>query len=112
MTLNIYTDKEGLIGNTTVNDFTLNPGNNELPMSAIVNASLALSSVGAGGMVDLKIIGQTAVYNGVHLPYYVRHPIQPVNEVLTQWLVGESTQEPHAGSVAESDSHTSGSLIY
>ena len=72
MTLDISTEQEGVIGNTTVNDFTLKPGNNELPMSAFVNETLALKSMQPDGMVDLMIIGQTSVYNGVHLPYFVR----------------------------------------
>lgn len=74
MTLDISTEQEGVIGNATVNDFTLKPGNNELPMSAFVNETLALKSMQPDGMVDLMIIGQTSVNNGVHLPYFVRIP--------------------------------------
>lgn len=72
--LQISTTQQGVIGNCTVDDFTLKPGDNKLPMSAIVDESLALKSMQPNGLVDLMIIGQTSVYNGVHLPYFVRIP--------------------------------------
>lgn len=41
-------------------------------MSAIVDSGLAIKSMKPNGMLDLLIVGKTSVYNGVHLPYYVR----------------------------------------
>lgn len=70
--MHISTQEKGLIGNSTIDNFVLKPGQNLLPMHAIVDTSLALGSVDKQGMVTMIIVGQTAVYNGVHLPYYVR----------------------------------------
>ncbi|KFY16443.1 hypothetical protein V492_01329 [Pseudogymnoascus sp. VKM F-4246] len=70
VTMNISTKEKGLIGNSTIENFVLKPGQNLLPMEAIVDTALALGSVDKQGMVNMIIVGQTAVYNGVHLPYY------------------------------------------
>ena len=69
--MSISTANEGLIGNCTVSDFTLGPGDNHMPISVLVNTSLALQSTNSDGMLDLIIVGQTSTYNGVHLLYYV-----------------------------------------
>lgn len=69
--MNISTKEKGLIGNSTIENFVLKPGQNLLPMTSIVDTALALGSVDKQGMVNMIIVGQTAVYNGVHLPYYV-----------------------------------------
>ncbi|OBT45276.1 hypothetical protein VE00_03597 [Pseudogymnoascus sp. WSF 3629] len=68
--MHISTKEKGLIGNSTIENFVLKPGQNLLPMNAIVDTALALGSVDKQGMVNMIIVGQTAVYNGVHLPYY------------------------------------------
>ncbi|OBT88356.1 hypothetical protein VE02_02281 [Pseudogymnoascus sp. 03VT05] len=68
--MHISTKEKGLIGNSTIDNFVLKPGQNLLPMNAIVDTALALGSVDKQGMVNMIIVGQTAVYNGVHLPYY------------------------------------------
>ena len=53
---------------------TLVPGNNTLPMTGIVDQGKIVSSTNSTtGMVTLEIVGQSAVYNGQHLPYYVRY---------------------------------------
>lgn len=72
VTMHISTKEKGLIGNSTIENFVLKPGKNLLPMTSIVDTELALGSVDDKGMVNMIIVGQTAVYNGVHLPYYVR----------------------------------------
>lgn len=72
--MNISTKEKGLIGNSTIENFVLKPGQNLLPMTSIVDTALALGSVDKQGMVNMIIVGQTAVYNGVHLPYYVCSP--------------------------------------
>lgn len=69
--MHISTKEKGLIGNSTIDNFILKPGKNLLPMNAIIDTSLALGSVDKQGMVNMIIVGQTSVYNGVHLPYYV-----------------------------------------
>lgn len=76
--MHISTKEKGLIGNSTIENFVLKPGQNLLPMNAIVDTALALGSVDKQGMVNMIIVGQTAVYNGVHLPYYVR-PSNPTS---------------------------------
>ncbi|ELR05649.1 hypothetical protein GMDG_07492 [Pseudogymnoascus destructans 20631-21] len=68
--MHISTKEKGLIGNSTIDNFVLKPGQNLLPMNAIVDTALALGNVGKQGMVNMIIVGHTAVYNGVHLPYY------------------------------------------
>ncbi|KIN06829.1 hypothetical protein OIDMADRAFT_46754 [Oidiodendron maius Zn] len=70
VTMLLSTSKEGVIGNCTLNNFTLKPGINQIPMTATVNSSAVVSSVGSDGLLDLLILGQYAVYNGVHLTYY------------------------------------------
>lgn len=70
--MHISTKEKGLIGNSTIENFVLKPGDNSLPMKSTVDTALALGSVDDKGMVNMIIVGQTAVYNGVHLPYYVR----------------------------------------
>ncbi|OBT70350.1 hypothetical protein VE03_00108 [Pseudogymnoascus sp. 23342-1-I1] len=70
VTMNISTNEKGLIGNRTIGNFVLKPGKNLLPMTSIVDTGLALGSVDDKGIVNMIIVEQTAVYNGVHLPYY------------------------------------------
>lgn len=71
MTLNVSTLKEGVVGNTTINDFTIYPGNNSLPVTGILDQLLIAESL-ENGLVTLLISGQSAIYNGEHLTYYVR----------------------------------------
>ncbi|KFY76846.1 hypothetical protein V499_03624 [Pseudogymnoascus sp. VKM F-103] len=69
--MNISTKEKGLIGNSTIENFILKPGQNLLPIKAIVDQALVLGSVNSKtGIVNMIIVGQTAVYNGVHLPYF------------------------------------------
>jgi hypothetical protein len=60
------------LGNATINDMTLVPGNNTLPMSGIIDQTLIAASLNSSGFVTLSIAGQSAIYNGQHLTYYVR----------------------------------------
>ncbi|KAN0106018.1 Protein of unknown function (DUF3712) domain containing protein [Hyaloscypha variabilis] len=68
VTLTLSTTK-GVVGNSTINDMTLVPGNNSLPMTSIVDID-ALSDSLVNGFVTLSISGQSAIYNGEHLTYY------------------------------------------
>lgn len=70
VSLSLSTQAEGVIGNATILDMTLVPGNNSFPMTAAINQTLVLKSA-INGMVNLSIIGTDSVYNGVQLPYYV-----------------------------------------
>jgi hypothetical protein len=69
VTLTMSTAK-GVVGNATINDMTLVPGNNTLPMSGIIDQTLIAASLNSSGFVTLSIAGQSAIYNGQHLTYY------------------------------------------
>lgn len=72
VTLSLATASQGIVGNATIENFTIVPGNNTLPMYAIVDQVKMLSSLNfTTGMVNLTITGTSAVYNGQHLTYYV-----------------------------------------
>lgn len=62
-----------LIGNSTLNDLILKPGNNTLPMKSIVDQTLVITQLTKNfkdGMLPIDIVGLSAVYDGQHLPYY------------------------------------------
>lgn len=71
MTLSLSTEKAGIVGTSTVNDMTIRPGNNSLPMTAVLNQTAIVSSLDASGKVNMTITGTSSVYNGEHLSYYV-----------------------------------------
>jgi hypothetical protein len=71
VTLSLATAKAGIVGNSTIYDMTLKPGNNTLIMTGTLNQTLITESLNKTGFVDLIITGQSAVYNGQHLTYYV-----------------------------------------
>lgn len=70
VTLSLSTAQAGIVGNSTVQDMTIRPGNNSLPMTAIVNQTALVSSLDKSGKVNLTITGTSSVYNGQHLTYY------------------------------------------
>ncbi|KAF4636869.1 hypothetical protein G7Y89_g1200 [Cudoniella acicularis] len=71
VTLSISTAKVGVVGTGYIENMTLVPGNNTLPMTAILNQTLILASTDTTtGIAVLEITGQSCVYNGVHLTYY------------------------------------------
>jgi hypothetical protein len=69
VTLDLSTAAAGIVGNCTINDMTLVPGNNSFAMSGVLDQSKVLKSM-VNGMVDLIIVGRSAVYDGQHLLYY------------------------------------------
>ncbi len=71
VTLDLSTEKSGVVGNATITNFKLVPGPNTLPMQAIIDQPLVLASLNSAGKVNMTIIGKDAVYNGQHLTYYV-----------------------------------------
>ncbi|KAL3417550.1 hypothetical protein PVAG01_10560 [Phlyctema vagabunda] len=71
VTLSLATEAKGVVGNATINNMTLRPGLNILPMQAVIDQALVLGSLDAAtGLVEMKITGTSAVYNGQNLPYY------------------------------------------
>lgn len=70
VTMSLSTAHSGIVGNATILNMTLVPGNNTLPMSAIIDQPKVISSLDAKGFVTMTITGTSAVYNGQHLTYY------------------------------------------
>lgn len=63
----------GVVGNTTIKDMTLVPGNNILPMIGTMDQTKVVGSMDAKtGLVELSIRGKSAIYKGEHLVYYER----------------------------------------
>ncbi|KAH7317912.1 hypothetical protein BKA65DRAFT_109925 [Rhexocercosporidium sp. MPI-PUGE-AT-0058] len=58
-----------IVGNATILDFKLVPGDNKLPMFGIIDNSKVLPAL-VGGKVNMTIIGQNSTRNGEHLTYY------------------------------------------
>jgi len=72
VTLSLATKDQGIIGNATILEMTLRPGNNTLPMTAIVDQVAVITEMNRSpeGIVDFLVTGTSSVYNGVHIPYY------------------------------------------
>lgn len=70
VTLSLATAAAGVIGNATILEMTVVPGNNTLPLTAIVDQDKVISSMDKNGFVDMIITGTSSVYNGQHIPYY------------------------------------------
>ncbi|KAF5878860.1 uncharacterized protein Bfra_001031 [Botrytis fragariae] len=63
----------GVVGNSTIANMTLVPGNNTLPMTGTMDQTKVLGSADlTTGIVQLSIVGKSAIYNGEHLVYYER----------------------------------------
>jgi len=63
--------KGKVVGTSTIENMTLRPGDNSLPMTAIIDqASVLLAKDPKTGTVEFEIIGNSSVYNGQHLTYY------------------------------------------
>jgi hypothetical protein len=71
VTLSLSTASQGVIGNATILNMTIVPGNNTLPMSAVVDQTKAINSMDSNGFIELLITGTSSVYNGQHITYYV-----------------------------------------
>lgn len=69
--MNLYVGGD-LIGNSTIADLTLKPGNNTVDMRSTTNQSLVLQKLPTykGGILPVDIVGNSSVYNGQHLTYY------------------------------------------
>ena len=61
------------IGNSTLENVVLVPGNNTVPMRSTINQTLVLDAIGLvykNGILPVDIVGATSVYNGQHLTYF------------------------------------------
>jgi len=73
VTLTLSTAKHGVVGNSSIPDMTLRPGNNTLPMTAIIDQLMVTDSMNSKtGIVELLIKGNSSIRNGQHLTYYER----------------------------------------
>ncbi|RDL35988.1 Uncharacterized protein BP5553_06600 [Venustampulla echinocandica] len=70
VSLSLSTEKAGKVGTTTINDMTLKPGNNTLPLFGTMDQAKVVGSLDGDGMVELLITGTDAIFNGEHLVYY------------------------------------------
>lgn len=73
VTLSLSTETAGVttvVGVSTVPDMTIRPGNNSLPMTAVMNTTAIVASLDPSGLVNVTITGNSSVYNGEHLTYY------------------------------------------
>lgn len=72
VTFNTYVN-DTFIGNTTIQGLVLRPGDNHYFMSGISNTTLVLNMLLAtykNGILPIRIIGNSSIYNGEHLTYY------------------------------------------
>ncbi|KAH7386541.1 hypothetical protein BKA64DRAFT_145684 [Cadophora sp. MPI-SDFR-AT-0126] len=58
-----------IVGNATVLNFKIAPGDNSLPMSGTIDNTKVLPAL-VNGKVNMTIIGESSVRNGEHLTYY------------------------------------------
>ncbi|KAH9214240.1 hypothetical protein DL95DRAFT_365922 [Leptodontidium sp. 2 PMI_412] len=88
-----------IVGNATILNFKLVPGDNKLPMFGIIDNTKVLPAL-VGGKVNMTIIGQNATYNGQHLTYYekaLRSNVL-VLEMNVQQILADSTAAARAAS--------------
>lgn len=68
----LYVDDQ-LIGNTTIPDLTIRPGDNYVPIRGITDALTVVGLISekyTDAVLPVKVVGRTVVKNGVHLTYY------------------------------------------
>lgn len=70
VTLSLATASAGVVGNSTILNMTIAPGNNTLPMTAIIDQTKVISSMDSEGFVEMLITGTSSIYNGQHITYY------------------------------------------
>ena len=69
VTLILSIEGTGVVGNATILDLTLKPGDNHFPINSIVETGKIVSAL-KDGHVTLQITGNSSIYNGQHLEYY------------------------------------------
>ena len=73
------------IGQSTINNLYLVPGNNTVPLRSTTNQTAVIDLITTkykDGILPLDIIGNSSVYNGQHLPYFeaaIRQNPQRIN---------------------------------
>jgi hypothetical protein len=106
VTLTLSTAKHGVVGNSSIPNMTLRPGNNTLPMTAIIDQLMVTDSMNTKtGIVELLIKGNSSIRNGQHLTYYVSFllsihnhsgiPSEAKNAADGQTGTSISEQQPH-----------------
>lgn len=69
VTLILSIEGVGVVGNSTINDLTLKPGDNHFPINSMVEIPKIAGAL-KEGFVTLEITGNSSIYNGQHLVYY------------------------------------------
>lgn len=71
MTFNVFVQSTN-IGTLSLNDVYLVPGNNTMPFTANIDLSKFLAGLNvASGTIDVVFSGNSTIYNGEHVLYYV-----------------------------------------
>ncbi|POS85818.1 hypothetical protein EPUL_003409 [Erysiphe pulchra] len=71
VTFSLSTAKAGLVGNSTIENLTIRPGQNRFYLTSIIDKyKIAKSMDISTGMVVLVVKGSSVIYNGEHIPYY------------------------------------------
>jgi hypothetical protein len=72
VTLTLRTEKMGMVGTANIPDFVLVPGDNNFPMTGMLNQTAVIGSIpeGANGVVTMYIKGRDVIFKDVHLTYY------------------------------------------
>ncbi|GAM37840.1 hypothetical protein TCE0_033r08097 [Talaromyces pinophilus] len=66
------------IGQSYLNDLTLKPGSNIIPLKSTINQTQVISLISGtkaaypSGVIPLSIVGNSSVYNGVEIPYFTQ----------------------------------------
>ena len=95
VTLSLATASAGVVGNSTILNMTIAPGNNTLPMTTIIDQTKVISSMDSEGFVEMLITGTSSVYNGQHITYYVSTlSFHKQHITLTAWICRRKLWRP------------------
>ncbi|PVH78542.1 hypothetical protein DL98DRAFT_561154 [Cadophora sp. DSE1049] len=97
-----------IVGNATVLNFKIVPGDNSLPMFGIIDNTKVLPAL-VNGKVNMTIIGETSVRNGQHLTYYEKALKSNVLvlEMNVQQILADSAAAARANSTSTATSSAS-----
>ncbi|TVY68867.1 hypothetical protein LSUE1_G005828 [Lachnellula suecica] len=65
----LATEKSGPIGHVEIQNMVIRPGDNNLPLTGVLNQTLALGNT-VNGFLNITITGDSVIYNGEHITYY------------------------------------------
>jgi hypothetical protein len=110
---NLYVDGQ-YIGNNTIANFQLNPGNNVLNFTGVSDQTTVINLISTkytNGILPVTIIGNSSIINGQHIPYY-EVPLQSVS-LQTELNVGAALSAVglNIGSLGGSSSSSSASSV-